>query len=104
MLDWVVRVFDEGCTIWVRQSPLNILPQVMEVHNLVVFKLLLVETHLLGCDSLLLTCPLFWLRQKLQTVEALRHATTLIKGTWLDDLTVSFDLLAQLMDLAPAPA
>ena len=50
MLLGVIWVLNEHCAFWVVQPTLNILADIMEVHDLVVFKLVLIGPHLLLMD------------------------------------------------------
>ena len=58
MLLGVVRVDDHRGPISISEASLNILPEVVEVHDLVVVELFLVEVHLLLVDLLLTVDPL----------------------------------------------
>ena len=58
MLLGVVWVHDHSSPIGVGKASLHILPEVVEVHNLVVVELLLVEVHLLLIDLFLALNPL----------------------------------------------
>ena len=54
---------DVSGAILVGQSSLYVLPQVMEVHDLVVLKLVLIDTHLLIVDLFEAIGPFVWLCQ-----------------------------------------
>ena len=53
MLSWVTGVCHHRGAIWVSKLTFNVLPKVVEVHDLVVFEFLLIELHLLVMDLLL---------------------------------------------------
>jgi len=59
----VIWMFYNSCAIGVTQTTLNILPKIMEVHDLVVLKLVLIDTHLLVVDLLEACGPLIRLCQ-----------------------------------------
>ena len=103
VLHGVIRVRDHCRAIFVSKSSLNVLPQVMERHEHIVLKLLAVNAHLLPLDLLLSSCPDVWLCQKLQLVKRLRHGAVLIKCVRHDKVSVSSNLLTELVDLVSTP-
>ena len=87
----------------VLQASLHILPQVMEVHDLVVLKLVFIEAHLLVVDLLEALGPLIWLCQKLQALETLRQMPVFIESTRFCKCLIRLNLLAKLVDLITTP-
>ena len=69
MLLWIIRMDHDGGAIFVGEPALNILPQIVESHEHVVFKLFAVNAHLLSLDLFLARGPDVWLCQELQRVE-----------------------------------
>jgi hypothetical protein len=75
MLKVILRVSNDGCSLGVGQSSLDVLPQVMEVHDLVVVKLFFIQSHLLLVELLLLDCPVLRIGHELETVEIFRYSS-----------------------------
>ena len=90
-------------SIRVVQTSLDILPQVMEVHDLIVLKLVFVEAHLLVVNLFEALGPFIWLGQKLQALETLRQVAVFIKSTRFCKGLIRLNLLAKLVDLITTP-
>ena len=77
----------------VLQTPLNVFPQVMEVHDLIILKLVFVEAHLLVVNLLEALSPLIGLCQKLQALETLWQIPVFIKSTRFCKCLIRLNLL-----------
>ena len=84
MLLGVIWVLNENSAFWVVQPTLNILPDVMEVHDLVVFKLILIGSHLLLMDLFQSSGPFVRVCKQLQARETRRQVAIFIECRRLD--------------------
>ncbi len=66
MLLGILGMRDSSGPVFIGQSALNVLPQVMKVHYHIVLKLVVVEAHLLLVDLFLACGPNFRLCQQLE--------------------------------------